>query len=173
MEGSTVATTSPRGSDVDPELAGAGIEVGVSVSVGVAVGVLVSVVVGVNVTVAVSVGSGVSVAGGTAVSVGGITSCTGVAVGSSPRQPVTPRRNKNRLKISLRFMCHLTNVFRCQVSAISPLLTSGPIENQAFLRHCDPHRIGFGDGRTAGRNLHRVFASLIQITFHLFIASAS
>jgi hypothetical protein len=149
MEGSTVATTSPRGSDVDPELAGAGIEVGVSVSVGVAVGVLVSVVVGVNVTVAVSVGSGVS------------------------RQPVTTRRNKNRLKISLRFMCHLTNVFRCQVSAISPLLTSGPIENQALLRHCDPHRIGFGDGRTAGRNLHRVFASLIQITFHLFIASAS
>ena len=114
MEGSTVATTSPRGSDVDPELAGAGIEVGVSV--GVAVGVLVSVVVGVNVTVAVSVGSGVSVAGGTAVSVGGITSYTGVAVGSSPRQPVTTRRNKNRLKISLRFMCHLTNVFKYPIS---------------------------------------------------------
>ena len=115
IAGSAVATISPRGSDAGAALAGAaGIEVGVSVGVAV----LVAVAVGVIVAVAVSVGGGISVAGGTAVSVGGIINCTGVAVGSSPRQPAATRRNKNRLKISFRLMCHLITAIRCQVSSI-------------------------------------------------------
>ena len=118
IAGSAVATASLSGSDVAAPLAGAGIEVGVSVGVGVGVGVLIAVAVGVIVAVAVSAGGGISVAGGTAVSVAGITNCTGVAVGSSPRQPAATRRNKNRLKISFRLMCHLITAIRCQVSSI-------------------------------------------------------